>query len=163
MAQPSLPKTKHWRFEIDAERLGWLTIDTPKSSVNTLSRETIAVAAAFYLAMMTTECLTLAGADGDISVEGPFANNALFLEMLAAAVARPVFAMRSRTRRLNDLSLVIALLQLSMAAPRDSRSRRPAGERARSTGVPRARGPLCPRVSRWREHRDRGFGVRTAP
>ena len=61
----------------------------------TLSRETIAVAAAFYLAMMTTECLTLAGADGDISVEGPFANNALFLEMLAAAVARPVFAMRS--------------------------------------------------------------------
>ena len=42
MAQPSLPKTKHWRFEIDAERLGWLTIDTPKSSVNTLSRETIA-------------------------------------------------------------------------------------------------------------------------
>jgi len=42
LAQPSLPKTKHWRFEIDAERLGWLTIDTPKSSVNTLSRETIA-------------------------------------------------------------------------------------------------------------------------
>ena len=42
MAQSSLPKTKHWRFEIDFEGLGWLTIDTPKASVNTLARETIA-------------------------------------------------------------------------------------------------------------------------
>ena len=42
MAQPNLPKTRHWRFEIDFENLGWLTIDTPKASVNTLSRESIA-------------------------------------------------------------------------------------------------------------------------
>ena len=42
MAQPTLPKTKHWRFEIDVEGLGWLTIDVPKASVNTLARETIA-------------------------------------------------------------------------------------------------------------------------
>ena len=27
MAQPNLPKTRHWRFEIDFESLGWLTID----------------------------------------------------------------------------------------------------------------------------------------
>ncbi|MDR3473146.1 MAG: 3-hydroxyacyl-CoA dehydrogenase NAD-binding domain-containing protein [Devosia sp.] len=42
MAQPTLPKTKHWRFDIDHEGLGWLTIDVPKASVNTLARETIA-------------------------------------------------------------------------------------------------------------------------
>lgn len=42
MAQPKLPATKHWRFELDVERIGWLTIDTPKASVNTLSREAIA-------------------------------------------------------------------------------------------------------------------------
>jgi len=42
VAQPNLPKTRHWRFEIDFESLGWLTIDTPKAAVNTLSREAIA-------------------------------------------------------------------------------------------------------------------------
>ncbi len=42
MAQPNMPTTQHWRFELDFEGLGWLTIDTPKSSVNTLSREAIA-------------------------------------------------------------------------------------------------------------------------
>jgi 3-hydroxyacyl-CoA dehydrogenase / enoyl-CoA hydratase / 3-hydroxybutyryl-CoA epimerase len=36
-----MPKTKHWRFEIDVETIGWLTIDTPGASVNTLSREAI--------------------------------------------------------------------------------------------------------------------------
>jgi 3-hydroxyacyl-CoA dehydrogenase/enoyl-CoA hydratase/3-hydroxybutyryl-CoA epimerase len=42
LARPQTPKTRHWRFEIDFEGLGWLTIDTPKASVNTLSREAIA-------------------------------------------------------------------------------------------------------------------------
>ena len=42
MAQPQLPKTRHWRFEVDFESIGWLTIDTPKANVNTLSREAIA-------------------------------------------------------------------------------------------------------------------------
>jgi 3-hydroxyacyl-CoA dehydrogenase/enoyl-CoA hydratase/3-hydroxybutyryl-CoA epimerase len=41
LAQPQMPQTKHWRFTIDFEGLGWLTIDTPKSPVNTLSREAI--------------------------------------------------------------------------------------------------------------------------
>jgi 3-hydroxyacyl-CoA dehydrogenase/enoyl-CoA hydratase/3-hydroxybutyryl-CoA epimerase len=39
---PTFPKTRNWRFSIDAESIGWLTIDTPKASVNTLSTETIA-------------------------------------------------------------------------------------------------------------------------
>lgn len=64
-------------------------------SRDTLDRETVAIAASFYLALMTAECLELAGADGDIAVEGPFAANPLYLEMLAAATARPVFAMRA--------------------------------------------------------------------
>lgn len=41
MAQPVMPKTRNWRFEVDAENLGWLTIDTPNASVNMLSFEAI--------------------------------------------------------------------------------------------------------------------------
>lgn len=33
-----MPKTKHWHFEIDFEKIGWLTMDSPKSPVNVLSR-----------------------------------------------------------------------------------------------------------------------------
>ncbi|HVW92040.1 MAG TPA: 3-hydroxyacyl-CoA dehydrogenase NAD-binding domain-containing protein [Devosia sp.] len=42
MPEPSLPKTKHWRFEIDAERIGWLVLDVPKAAVNTLGSATLA-------------------------------------------------------------------------------------------------------------------------
>jgi 3-hydroxyacyl-CoA dehydrogenase/enoyl-CoA hydratase/3-hydroxybutyryl-CoA epimerase len=42
LAQPQMPETKNWRFSLDAESLGWLTIDTPNAPVNTLSRECIA-------------------------------------------------------------------------------------------------------------------------
>ena len=48
------------------------------------------VAASFYLALMTATCLDLAGAEGEIVVEGPFASNEPYLSMLAAATARPV-------------------------------------------------------------------------
>lgn len=34
-------ETKNWRFQVDLEKIGWLTIDTPGASVNTLSREAI--------------------------------------------------------------------------------------------------------------------------
>src|SRR5690606_9585164 len=33
--------TKHWSFHTDLEKIGWLTINTPDASVNTLSREAI--------------------------------------------------------------------------------------------------------------------------
>jgi sugar (pentulose or hexulose) kinase len=49
-----------------------------------------AVAAAFYLAMMTATCLDLIGAEGGAVVEGPFARNALYVDMLRAATGRPV-------------------------------------------------------------------------
>ncbi len=48
------------------------------------------VAAGFYLALMTATCLDLIDADGDIVVEGPFADNKAYLAMLAAATGRPV-------------------------------------------------------------------------
>ncbi|HEY4202452.1 MAG TPA: 3-hydroxyacyl-CoA dehydrogenase NAD-binding domain-containing protein [Devosiaceae bacterium] len=42
MLGPQTPQTRHWHFTVDVEKLGWLVIDTPKASVNTLSREAIA-------------------------------------------------------------------------------------------------------------------------
>lgn len=47
-------------------------------------------AVSFYLAMMTATCLDLAGARGDIVVEGPFGTNTCFLRLLASATGRPV-------------------------------------------------------------------------
>ncbi|HHY49790.1 MAG TPA: 3-hydroxyacyl-CoA dehydrogenase [Alphaproteobacteria bacterium] len=37
-----MPETRNWRFVLDFEGLGWLTIDTPDAPVNTLSREALA-------------------------------------------------------------------------------------------------------------------------
>lgn len=47
-------------------------------------------AVSFYLALMTSSCLELIGAKGDILVEGPFAKNVLFCKMLAAATNQRV-------------------------------------------------------------------------
>lgn len=47
-------------------------------------------AVSFYLALMTSECLTLSGARGPTVVEGPFSKNTLYLEMLEAATLRSV-------------------------------------------------------------------------
>lgn len=55
-----------------------------------LSDDEVYVATSFYLAMMTAECLDLTGAENHTVVEGPFAGNALYLRMLAAATGRPV-------------------------------------------------------------------------
>lgn len=58
-----------------------------------IDRETNFVGVSFYLAMMTAECLSMTGADGDVVVEGPFAGNRLYLQMLSAAITRRVVAM----------------------------------------------------------------------
>ena len=55
------------------------------------------VAAAFYLALMTATCLELTGANGPVIIEGPFASNRLFLEMLATATGRPVIRQSGST------------------------------------------------------------------
>jgi sugar (pentulose or hexulose) kinase len=66
----------------------------PEAGISPDERE---VALAFYLALMTAECLEITGAEGPVIVEGPFAGNRAFLQMLQAAVGRPVLAARSRT------------------------------------------------------------------
>jgi sugar (pentulose or hexulose) kinase len=49
-------------------------------------------ATSFYLALVTAECLAMTGADGPVVVEGPFAQNRFYLDMLVAATGRPVEA-----------------------------------------------------------------------
>ncbi|WP_417670046.1 FGGY-family carbohydrate kinase [Roseibium sp.] len=49
-------------------------------------------ALSFYLALVTNECLQMTGADGPVVVEGPFAQNRLYLEMLETATGRCVEA-----------------------------------------------------------------------
>ncbi|MCR6636049.1 3-hydroxyacyl-CoA dehydrogenase NAD-binding domain-containing protein [Devosia sp.] len=41
MIAPQVTETKHWSFHTDIENIGWLTINSPGGSVNTLSREAI--------------------------------------------------------------------------------------------------------------------------
>lgn len=48
------------------------------------------VAVSFYLALMTATCLELIGANGPTLIEGPFAKNELYLDMLRAATKRDV-------------------------------------------------------------------------
>lgn len=50
------------------------------------------VAVSFYLALMTATGLEMTGAQGEVLVEGPFADNANYLDMLAAATGLPVNA-----------------------------------------------------------------------
>jgi len=56
-----------------------------------------AVALGWYLALMTTECLSMIGARGPTLVEGPFARNSWFAQMLASATGRPVLPAEGRT------------------------------------------------------------------
>jgi sugar (pentulose or hexulose) kinase len=55
------------------------------------------IALGYYLALMTAECLANIGADGPTLIEGPFAVNPWFRQMLAAATARPALASAART------------------------------------------------------------------
>jgi sugar (pentulose or hexulose) kinase len=56
-----------------------------------------AVAVGWYLALMTTESLSIIGADGPTLVEGPLARNHWFTAMLASATGRPVIPAPGRT------------------------------------------------------------------
>ena len=58
---------------------------------------TLDAALAFYLALMTAECLRLAGATGPVIVEGPFAANPAYCRMLSAATDRRVLRAASQT------------------------------------------------------------------
>jgi sugar (pentulose or hexulose) kinase len=71
------------------------------------------VALSWYLALMTRTCLDLAGATGPVVVEGPFARNPDYLEMLAAVSPEGVEVAASAT----GTSAGAALLCLGPAAP----------------------------------------------
>ena len=67
-----------------------------------------AVALGYYLALMTSECLGLVGAEGPILVEGPFSGNPWFLAMLASATGRAVIPSRARTGTALGAALLFA-------------------------------------------------------
>ncbi|MHA3976729.1 FGGY-family carbohydrate kinase [Halovulum sp. GXIMD14794] len=65
-------------------------------------------ALSFYLALMTAECLDLIGATGATVVEGPFARNRPYLDMLAAVTQRPVQYSSSATGTSQGAALLAA-------------------------------------------------------
>jgi sugar (pentulose or hexulose) kinase len=73
------------------------------------------VAVSFYLAMMTAECLELTGGDGNTVVEGPFAANRHYVEMLVAATGRPVEAMTSSQTGTSIGAALLARMQAGRA------------------------------------------------
>ncbi|MDS9468979.1 FGGY-family carbohydrate kinase [Paracoccus sp. MBLB3053] len=79
-------------------------------------REKIA-ALSYYLALMTDTCLTLIGARGPTIIEGPFARNTDFLDMLAVLRGDGVEIARNAT----GTSVGAALLCMSSAEPPVSR------------------------------------------
>lgn len=71
------------------------------------------VALAWYLALMTDTCLTLIGARGPVIVEGPFARNPDYLDMLATLRPEGVETALSAT----GTAVGAALLMLDKATP----------------------------------------------
>lgn len=81
----------------------------------------------FYLALMTASGLELTGARGPVIVEGPFASNPAYLDMLAAVRPEGVRVAQSAT----GTSVGAALLaRPSMAPPKAHAHPRPAQARA---------------------------------
>ncbi len=84
-------------------------------------------ALSFYLALMTGTCLHLIGAQGPIIVEGPFARNDLFLDMLAVQTGRQVLVSNTAT----GTSMGAALLCTQAPARQVHLTERPAPADAR--------------------------------
>ena len=101
------------------------------------------VALSFYLALMTVTGLEIAGALGEILVEGPFGDNRAYLDMLASASGRPVRAVAG-----TGTSIGAAML----TRPRPATPPAPSETPARSGD-----GRLADYANLWREQ------VKTAP
>ncbi|MBH0239493.1 FGGY-family carbohydrate kinase [Methylobrevis albus] len=84
------------------------------------------LALSWYLALMTRTCLDLAGARGPVIVEGPFARNPDYLEMLASLSPEGVETAASAT----GTSTGAALLCLPASAPPATRPAPPPADRA---------------------------------
>jgi sugar (pentulose or hexulose) kinase len=68
-----------------------------------------AAAASLYLAMMTAASLELSGGKGGTIVEGPFAKNPAYLQMLAAATGREVIAVTGSSTGTSTGAALLAL------------------------------------------------------
>ncbi len=68
--------------------------DPSEPALGTAERE---IALSFYLALMSNECLDLVAGEGRIIVEGPFARNQFYLDMLQAASDLSITACQSTT------------------------------------------------------------------
>ncbi|TIP09812.1 FGGY-family carbohydrate kinase [Mesorhizobium sp.] len=85
-----LPSTQQGSGPFPHQTAAWLNADD-------ISAGQRFAAISFYLALMTATCLDLIGANGPSTVEGPFARNRLFAQMLAATTARAVIASEAAT------------------------------------------------------------------
>ncbi|MGL4310954.1 MAG: FGGY-family carbohydrate kinase [Paracoccaceae bacterium] len=95
------------------------------------------VALSWYLALMTDTCLSLAGAQGPVIVEGPFARNTDYLDMLASLRPEGVEIAASAT----GTSVGAALLCLGRAVPPPA---------TRTAAPPVHSGQLAGYAARWR-------------
>lgn len=91
----------------------------------------------WYLAMMTDTCLRLIGARGPVIVEGPFARNPDYLEMLATLRPEGVEIAASAT----GTSTGAALLSLGAGTPPETRA----------VALPAFSGNLAAYAARWRD------------
>jgi sugar (pentulose or hexulose) kinase len=94
------------------------------------------LALSWYLAMMTDACLRLIGARGPVIVEGPFARNPDYLEMLASLRPEGVEIAASAT----GTSTGAALLSLGAGTPPETRA----------VALPAFSGNLAAYAARWR-------------
>ncbi|MEL7343625.1 MAG: FGGY-family carbohydrate kinase [Pseudomonadota bacterium] len=65
-------------------------------------------AVGFYLALVTSHCLDLIGHDGPVIVEGPFARNKAYLEMLRATAQSPIIPTPSATGTSQGAALLVS-------------------------------------------------------
>lgn len=95
------------------------------------------LALSWYLAMMTDTCLRLIGARGPVIIEGPFARNPDYLEMLATLRPEGVEIAASST----GTSTGAALLSLGAGTPPETRA----------VALPAFSGNLAAYAARWRD------------
>lgn len=77
------------------------------------------LALGYYLALMTATCLNMTGSRGPVIVEGPFARNTAYLDMLTIATGQPVIASDSQTGTAMGAALLFAP-GATLPAPQDA-------------------------------------------
>lgn len=94
------------------------------------------VALGYYLALMTAECLAQIGAQGPSLIEGPFAANPWYCQMLTAATGRAALPSASRTGTAAGAALLFAPLE--------------GGPKGATTKTPQIDPRLADYAQRWR-------------